>query len=208
MFPDASPSATLRKKREATFRTLWRRILRRCAKSAKLFPNLSLQSTTWKSPHNRSHKRYGSPIRFREFQPGDAAAFRALNEEWITRYFAKEPRDEAFLADPRGTILDRGGRIFFAVRDGQPIGCCALLAIAPGEFEVAKTAVTESSRRAGVGRRLLEKAIAEAHVSGANRLYLENRKLAPYARTNVYMELYLDRRAGAALHSLDQSYDG
>jgi putative acetyltransferase len=156
----------------------------------------------------------GTEPTIREFRPGDEAAFRALNEEWITRYFAVEPKEEAVLADPRGTILDRGGRIFFAVRDGQVVGSCALLALAPGEFEVAKMAVTESSRRGGVGRRLLERVIQEARVAGARRLYLEtNSRLTPairlyeslgfrhlpperivpsaYARANVYMELYL-----------------
>ena len=76
-------------------------------------------------------------------------------------------------------------------------------------------AVTESARRTGIGRRLLEKAIAEARALGAHRLYLEtNQKLvpairlyesigfrhlpperivpSPYARANVYMELYIE----------------
>jgi putative acetyltransferase len=153
-------------------------------------------------------------ITIREFRPGDEAAFRGLNEEWITRYFVLEPKDEASLANPRETILDCGGRIFLAIRGGQPIGCCALLAMAPGEFEVAKMAVTESSQRNGAGRRLLERTIAEARLAGAHRLYLEtNRKLAAaihlyeslgfrhlpperivpsaYTRADVYMELYL-----------------
>jgi GNAT superfamily N-acetyltransferase len=118
-------------------------------------------------------------------------------------------------------ILDRGGRIFFAVRDNQTIGCCALLVIAPGEFEVAKMTVAESARRSGIGRSLLEKVIAEARALGARRLYLEtNQKLtpavrlyeslgfrhlpperivpSPYARANVYMELFIEsyHRAG------------
>jgi putative acetyltransferase len=154
-------------------------------------------------------------LAIRDFKPGDEVAFRKLNEEWITRYFSVEPKEEALLADPQGTILDPGGRIFFAVLDGQPVGCCALRAIAPGEFEVAKMAVTESCQRSGIGRRLLEKVIAEARAIGAHRLYLETniklstairlyesmgfRHLPPerivpssYARANVYMELYLD----------------
>jgi putative acetyltransferase len=157
----------------------------------------------------------GTEVTIREFIPGDEAAFRRLNEEWITRYFFLEPKDVASLIDPRTTILDRGGRVLFAVRDGQAVGCCALLAVAPGEFEVAKMAVAESSRRNGIGRQLLEKVIADARAAGAHRLYLEtNHKLAgairlyeslgfrhlppervvasPYARADVYMELYLD----------------
>ena len=156
----------------------------------------------------------GVDLTIREFRPGDAADFRRLNEEWIVRYFAMEQKDEEVLADPQGNILDRGGRIFLAVRGGQTLGCCALLAMGPGEFEVAKMAVAESFRRSGIGRRLLEQVIAEARASGVHRLYLEtNRKLAnairlyesvgfrhlpperivpsPYARSDVSMELFL-----------------
>ena len=154
-------------------------------------------------------------VMIREFTQGDEADFRRLNEEWITRYFALEPKDEYALADPQRTILDGGGRIFLAVRQGETVGCCALLAMVPGEFEVAKMAVTESCQRAGVGRRLLEEAIAAARTVGATRLYLEtNRKLgpairlyeslgfrhlppervvpSPYARSDVSMELDLE----------------
>jgi len=117
-------------------------------------------------------------VTIRDFESGDEAVFRALNEEWIVRYFAMEAKDEATFANPRATILDRGGRIFFAVREGRTVGCCALLAMAPGEFEVGKMAVTESAQRGGIGRRLLEKAIAEARAAGARRLFLEtNRKV-------------------------------
>ncbi len=154
-------------------------------------------------------------LTIREFRPGDESAFQKLNEEWITRYFAIEPKEAELLADPQGAILDRGGRIFLAVRNNQTIGCCALLVIAPGEFEVAKMTVAESARGSGIGRSLLEKVIAEARALGARRLYLEtNQKLTPairlyeslgfrhlpperivpsaYARANVYMELFIE----------------
>jgi ribosomal protein S18 acetylase RimI-like enzyme len=154
-------------------------------------------------------------LEIRAFAPGDAIAFRRLNEEWIRRYFVLEPKDIQTLADPEGSILDSGGRIFFAVRDGEVVGCCALLAMRPGEFEVVKMAVTESCQRIGAGRRLLQKTIAEARACGATRLYLEtNSKLqpaihlyeslgfrhlpaervpsSPYARANVFMELLLE----------------
>ena len=151
----------------------------------------------------------------REFEPGDELAFRLLNEAWITRYFVMEPEDEHALADPWGTILKAGGRIFFAVQQGQTVGCCALRAMGPREFEVAKMAVAESARRNGVGRRLLTRVVEEARAAGAARLYLEtNHMLAPairlyesagfrhlpperivpspYARADVYMEMRLD----------------
>lgn len=127
-----------------------------------------------------------------------------------------EPKDEVALGDPQGIILAKGGRIFIAEQDGVAVGCCALLARGPGELEVGKMTVAETARRGGIGRQMLEKCIAEARRAGAERLYLEtNRTLtpairlyegmgfchvpaerivpSPYARANVYMELFLDR---------------
>jgi GNAT superfamily N-acetyltransferase len=97
----------------------------------------------------------------RQFQPGDAAEFRRLNGEWLTRFFRIEPKDEQAFADPQRTILDPGGRIFFATAGERCVGCCALLRIADKEFEVAKMAVEPSYQRAGIGRRLLHATIEE-----------------------------------------------
>ena len=154
-------------------------------------------------------------LTIREFRAGDETAFRRLNEEWIAKYFTIEAADEAVITDPWGKILNPGGRIFVAIQNGEAVGCCALVVKGPAEYEVAKTAVTERARGAGIGRRLLESVITTARVLGARRLYLEtNRKLgpairlyesvgfghvpeerlvpSPYARANVFMELYLD----------------
>ena len=151
-------------------------------------------------------------ITIREFLPGDELAFRQLNEEWITRYFTLEPTDVQMLGDPRGAILDPGGRIFFALLDGRPVGCCALLAASPGDYEVAKMAVTEACRKLGIGRMLLAAVIAAARDSGAVRLHLETngilapairlyeslgfrhipperRPSSPYARAEVFLEM-------------------
>jgi ribosomal protein S18 acetylase RimI-like enzyme len=123
----------------------------------------------------------------REFLPGDEAAFRRLNEEWITRYFKLEPKDELAFANPQEMILSKGGRIFFAVRSSsgaeEALGCCALLMIGPDEFEVGKMAVTASAQGRGLGRLLMEHGIAAAKTSGAKRLFLEtNHALTPAIR--------------------------
>jgi len=153
-------------------------------------------------------------IGIRQFQPGDAAAFRRLNEEWITRFFRIEPKEELVLADPQATILDLGGRIFFASTGERCVGCCALVRLREKEFEVAKMAVEPSYQGAGIGRKLLHAAIEEGRNVGAQRLYLEtNHTLTPairlyesmgfkhidadriipsaYQRADVYMELIL-----------------
>jgi len=151
-------------------------------------------------------------IHIRPFKPGDQEAFRSLNEAWIAKYFVIEPADREVLEDPVANILARGGHIFMALADSRPVGCCALIPMAPGEFELAKMTVSEQERGRGIGRKVLEYAITQAKKLGATRLYLEtNRKLvnaihlyesvgfqhvspeqvipSPYARANVYMEM-------------------
>lgn len=153
-------------------------------------------------------------ILIREFVAGDEVAFRQLNEEWIVRFFRLEDKDLEILANPQKTILDKGGRIFLAVIDGQTVGCCALLAIGPDEFEVGKMAVTQAAQGGGVGRKLLAQVVANARDAGAKRLYLvthdsltpairlyeslgfthvPTERLVPsgYERGNVFMEAYL-----------------
>lgn len=160
-------------------------------------------------------KSVSDELQIREFHSGDAEAFRRLNEEWITHHFQLESKDRETLDDPQRAILDQGGRIFFATLAGQVVGCCALVAMAPGQFELAKMAVTESARGAGIGRALLQAVIDEARTARVQRLYLESnsalgpalklyeaagfrhlpadrRVASPYARADVQMELLLE----------------
>jgi putative acetyltransferase len=152
-----------------------------------------------------------APIKLRPYQPGDATAFRLLNEAWIEKYFGLEEHDREILGDPVGYVLEKGGHIFFATSCGAPIGCCALVPIEPGSYEVAKMAVAEEWQGRGIGRRVLGYTIQKARELGASRLYLEtNERLAnaihlyeslgfqhlppkqsPYVRANVFMELLL-----------------
>jgi GNAT superfamily N-acetyltransferase len=137
-------------------------------------------------------------IGLRQFRPGDAAAFRRLNEEWITRFFRIEPKEEPILADPQATILDLGGRIFFATAGERCVGCCALIRIRDKEFEVAKMAVEPSYQRAGIGRRLIPWRVCRrpTHVRlyesvGFKHIDADRIVPSPYARADVYMELTL-----------------
>ena len=152
-------------------------------------------------------------VELREFQPGDEVAFRTLNEDWIQAYFRVEEKDLEVLGDPKRFILDKGGHIYFAVHaeTREILGCCALLRLEEGVFEVAKMAVAEPWRGQGIGRQLLHGTIEAARGLGVRRLYLEtNDSLknaialyesegfvhlraedappSPYARVNVFME--------------------
>src|SRR5258708_19044807 len=95
-----------------------------------------------------------------EFEPHHAAAFKALNEAWISKSFKLEPKDRAVLDDPQGTIVAKGGRIFMAMEDGQAVGCVALLKMADGGYEVAKMTVSEALRGSGLRRTLMVRCIA------------------------------------------------
>ena len=115
---------------------------------------------------------------FRTFQEGDEEAFRILNEAWIEKYFVLEGKDRETLGDPRTHILNKGGHIVMAERAGQRIGCCALIALPDGRFEVAKTTIAESERGQGLGRKLLEHVVEFAREKRIKVLYLEtNMKL-------------------------------
>jgi GNAT superfamily N-acetyltransferase len=147
-----------------------------------------------------------------DFRADLAGAFRALNEAWIRRYFALEPKDVEVLSDPQGKIIDAGGHVFFVVDQGQAIGCCALIALPDGAFEVAKMAVAEPHKGRGLGRALMAACVERAKALGAPRLYLETNsglgpalglyrsfgfrdvdfaEPSPYARADVAMELTL-----------------
>jgi len=143
-----------------------------------------------------------------EFEPAHAEAFRVLNEAWISKYFVLEPKDRETLNDPQGKILAKGGRIFMALKDGEAVGCAALLKMPDGGYEVAKMTVSETLRGSGLGRLLMQRCIDAGAELGATRLYLETnsslgpalglyramgfRDLAPtdtpYARADVFME--------------------
>jgi putative acetyltransferase len=148
-------------------------------------------------------------IRIVSFAPHHASAWRTLNEAWIERFFAIEPKDRSMLDDPAGTVITQGGMIFIAEHDEQAVGCAALLKMEDGGFELAKMAVDDTAKGAGIGRRLIEACIDAARAAGAYRVYLEsNSALAPalglyrsagfvelpaqdtpYARCDVWMEL-------------------
>jgi putative acetyltransferase len=114
-----------------------------------------------------------SEIEIRPLEIGeDGTAFQTLNEEWIARYFVLEPKDRETLGDPDNTILRKGGRIFMVYVDGQAVGCVALIPMSDGVYELSKMAVSPELRGQGIGRLLLEHAIAQAKALGASSLFL------------------------------------
>jgi GNAT superfamily N-acetyltransferase len=156
-----------------------------------------------------------SVVRYREEL---RAAFEQLNRDWIESYFVLEDADRAVFADPVGSILDRGGQIFFVIEDGEVLGTCAVLRHSAAECEIAKMAVARHARGRGLGDLLMAASIDYAGEIGARRIIIvSNTVLAPalqlyrkhgflevplgsderYERANIRMERELEARASA-----------
>jgi GNAT superfamily N-acetyltransferase len=152
-------------------------------------------------------------IVIRSFLPGDEAAFRDINLEWIERFFVVEQKDRDVLGDPKTYILDPGGEILLALDGDMPVGVVALILMGDGSVELAKMGVRPQAQGKGAGRLLVAGAIMKAREMGMRRVYIEtNSKLgpalrlyheagfrplretipSPYARADVQLELFLD----------------
>ncbi|HEU5442511.1 MAG TPA: helix-turn-helix domain-containing GNAT family N-acetyltransferase, partial [Steroidobacteraceae bacterium] len=113
------------------------------------------------------------------FEQRYAGDFKRLNLEWLERYFRVEPIDEEVLSQPL-EILRAGGAIFLARYRDEIVGTCALLNAGEGRYELSKMAVTTRHQGLGIGRRLLEAAVAEYRSLAARELFLEsNSRLKP-----------------------------
>ena len=125
-----------------------------------------------------------SPVETRiiPFEPRYREDFKRLNEAWLRKYFRVEPIDAEVLSDPERHILAPGGRVFFARVGGEVAGTCALMPDGD-RFELTKMAVDERFQGLGLGRKLLEAAVAEFKRLGGRELFLEsNRALVPAIR--------------------------
>ena len=118
-------------------------------------------------------------IRVRDFQPSDAAAFKALNLAWIEPMFSIEPSDLAQLDDPQTTIIARGGRVLIAELDGVAVGTAGLVwSHEPGTLELVKMSARTDLRGQGIGKSLMDACVTAAREMKAKRIWLEsNRKL-------------------------------
>jgi ribosomal protein S18 acetylase RimI-like enzyme len=149
-------------------------------------------------------------VRIVAYDPRWRGDFLRLNVEWLERWFVVEDIDRAVLSDPESHILEGGGKILFAV-DGadRALGTVALLHEGDGVYELTKMAVDPGARGLGIGRRLMEAALAAWRALDGRELFLESSsRLAPalalyesvgfrhrpaprpgshYARADVYM---------------------
>jgi DNA-binding MarR family transcriptional regulator/GNAT superfamily N-acetyltransferase len=139
--------------------------------------------------------RESARIQIVDFIPAYQAAFRQLNEEWITTWFRMEEGDYKALDHPREYILDKGGHIFMALYKSEPVGTCSLIRMDDDSFELAKMGVSPKTQGLGIGYLLGRACIEKARALGARRVYLEsNTRLKP--AINLYHKLGFRKVAG------------
>lgn len=144
-----------------------------------------------------------------DYTPAYAAAFKALNIEWIERYFKVETHDEEQLDHPDTYIIEPGGHILIALYNNSAVGTCALVKTGDAEYELAKMAVSPQMQGKKIGKHLGLAAIEKARSLGARRLWLESNRIltpaihlyrqlgfveipithTPYARADIKMEM-------------------
>lgn len=110
-------------------------------------------------------------VRLLDYHSELRSHFERLNREWIERFFAIEPHDLLYFADPEATIIRPGGDIVFAELDGEIVGTCSL--VKEGDsFELVKLAVTEHAKGLGLGEALTVEILRRAADKGARSVTL------------------------------------
>lgn len=157
--------------------------------------------------------RESKDVQIVPYEPKYKTAFKALNEEWISTYFEMEEADYKALDNPEDYILAKGGKIFVALYNSEPLGVCALMKMDDPnyDFELAKMAVSPKVQGKNIGWLLGQAAINSAKDLGASKIYLESNTIlkpainlyyklgfnkivghsTPYKRCNIQMELQL-----------------
>lgn len=111
-------------------------------------------------------------VRLVPFAPSHREAFDSLNRAWLEDADLLEPADEKDLRDPEGAILAVGGELWIALIADRPVGTVALRPLEAGVLELVKLSVERGARGEGIGRQLVDHALARAVASGAAKVML------------------------------------
>ena len=120
------------------------------------------------------------------FSENNKEYLKLLNYEWLEKYFFVEENDVLQLSNPQEEIIDKGGKIYFALLNNAVVGTSTLMKVSDNEYELAKMAVTEKVQGLGIGRILLEHCLQEAKNMGATKVSLfSNTKLSAAIRLYI-----------------------
>lgn len=112
-----------------------------------------------------------------QFEPRYARAFAELNYRWIERYFSIEAHDREILDAPDEFIIQKGGRIFFAIEENEPVGTAALIKLGQHSCELSKMAVDPDHQGKGIGNMILAASIEQAKADKMQEIVLESNRI-------------------------------
>nr|WP_296386036.1 GNAT family N-acetyltransferase [Winogradskyella sp.] len=125
-----------------------------------------------------------------DYKPEYKNAFYDLNIEWLKTFFYVEPYDEEVLSNPDKYIINKGGFIFFAMKDDNIVGTVALMPTEEdGILELTKMGVLPEERGQNIGQQLLQHCIDFGKSKNLNGLLL-------YSSTILENAIYLYRKYG------------
>jgi len=98
-----------------------------------------------------------------DLRPGDLGAIVRLHGILYAREYGFDPTFEAYVAGPLADFVRRGSdrdRLWIAEQDGRLAGCIAIVAASPEIAQLRWFLVDPSTRGTGLGKWLLQEAIA------------------------------------------------
>ncbi|MEN8885829.1 MAG: GNAT family N-acetyltransferase [Winogradskyella sp.] len=119
-----------------------------------------------------------------------AKHFYDLNIEWLETFFYVEPYDAEVLSNPETYIINKGGYIFFVLKDHKVVGTTALMPTTEKNvLELTKMAVSPNERGQKIGQQLLQYCINFGKAQQLKALLL-------YSNTKLENAIYLYRKYG------------
>jgi putative acetyltransferase len=124
----------------------------------------------------RAAAAYVRDVEIREARADDIPAVielvAATLAEFGLEFGVGAPTDEQLKHLP-GSYTDHGGAFWVALDGGELVGTAGVFPVAPDAFELRKMYLRPTTRGTGVGKRLLEAAIAWSRDHGATLLVLD-----------------------------------
>ena len=125
-------------------------------------------------------------------------SFYELNRAWIEEFWELEKSDLKDLLSPKKSIIDKGGEIFFAVKQNIVIGTAAMIPFSKNKIELAKMTVHINYRGKGISKILMKNSISYAKKNNFKEIFLvSNSKLEAAKKLYInfgFIEIALDSK--------------